>query len=232
MSVQTAPVTLDAQRSPVSRDRLLPAAGAMAVRALGGTLRLRVAGVEAMAPLWHAGRAVIYVTWHGRILMMPWANARLRGTLGARPATVLASRSRDGELVARYAAHFGLPSVRGSSSRGAAAAVRALAAVLRHGGDVVLVPDGPRGPARRLQPGAVALAALTGAPIVPLAFAARPAVQLRTWDRFMVPLPFARAALVFGAPVELPRALDRAHACALVARALDRATGDADALVA
>jgi lysophospholipid acyltransferase (LPLAT)-like uncharacterized protein len=211
--------------------RVLPSIAAPAVRALGATLRLAVVGTEAVVPLWRAGRPIIYIAWHGRILMMPWANARLRRTRGARRATVLASGSRDGDLIARYAARFGLPAVRGSSSHGGAAAVRALAGVLREGEDIVVVPDGPRGPARTMQPGVAALAALTGTPVVPLAFAARPAIQLATWDRFQIPLPLARAAVVFGAPVDLPRGADRERASRELAVALDAVTDAADVLV-
>jgi len=94
-----------------------------------------------------------------------------------------------------------------------------------------MVPDGPRGPARRLQGGIVALAATTGAPIVPVGVAARPARRLGSWDRFMIPIPFARCALVVGDLVEVKRHDDRESARARVERALDEATEAADALV-
>jgi lysophospholipid acyltransferase (LPLAT)-like uncharacterized protein len=208
--------------------RAMPPLAALAVRALGVTLRLRVAGAEPLRPLWAAGRPLIYVVWHGRILMMPWLNAWLRRTHGARAARVLTSRSRDGELVARYVGRFGLEAVRGSSSRGGAAAVRELAACLRAGADVTLVPDGPRGPRCELQPGAVMLAAITGAPVVPMAFGARPARRLATWDQFLVPAPFARGAIVFGAPMPVGRDDDREKARAAVERALIETTATAD----
>jgi lysophospholipid acyltransferase (LPLAT)-like uncharacterized protein len=189
-------------------------AAALAVRALGLTLRLTVIGLDALRPLWREGRPVIYALWHGRLLMAPWLSARFAGQRGPRDIRVLASRSRDGELMARFAARFGLETVRGSSSSGGAAAVRALAAALRAGDDVVLAPDGPRGPRQRVQPGLPALAALTGAPVVPLAFAARPARRLATWDAFMIPAPFARCALVFGEAVYVARDEDRDAAAA------------------
>jgi len=157
---------------------LAPPLAAAAVRALGATLRLHEEGVEALEPRWAAGQPLIYAVWHGRILMIPWLTARMRRTRGARAVCVLASRSRDGEMVARWVTRFGLSVVRGSSSRGGAAALRALAASVRAGEDVAVVPDGPRGPRERLQAGLVVLAAATGAPIVPLGFAARPARRL------------------------------------------------------
>lgn len=211
--------------------RLAPPVAAGAVGVLGATLRIAVVGVDPVVPLWRAERALIYAAWHGRILMVPWLNAWLRRTRGARPARVLASRSRDGELVARYVGWFGLDVVRGSSSRGGAAALRALAAAVRAGHDVAVIPDGPRGPRCQLQPGVVALAALSGAPVLPLAFAARPARRLRTWDEFLIPAPFARCAVVFGAPVAVARDADREAARKEVERALLDVTATADRLV-
>ncbi len=210
---------------------VLPGLAAVAVRALGATLSLTAEGVEALEPLWAARRPLIYMVWHGRILMVPWLNRRLCRTHGARPARVLASRSRDGELVARWVARFGLPVVRGSSSRGGSDALRALLAAVRGGEDVAVVPDGPRGPRERLQGGVVALAALTGAPVVPLGFAARPARRLASWDRFLVPLPFARAAAVFGKPAVVAREADRESVRADLERVLHEVTESADRLV-
>lgn len=212
--------------------RAKAALAAVVVRGLAATLRVQVQGDEALQPLWRARRPLIYVVWHGRLLLVPWLNARLRRTGGARMPLVLASRSRDGEVVARYVAGFGLPVVRGSSSRGGDAALRRLVAAIRDGTDVAIVPDGPRGPSERLQPGVVALAALTGAPVVPLAVGARPARRLRSWDRFLVPLPFARCALVFGPMVHVERTADRARAGKELERALVDVTARADALAA
>jgi lysophospholipid acyltransferase (LPLAT)-like uncharacterized protein len=197
---------------------LAPPVAAVAVRALGATLRLTEDGVESMQALWTARQPLIYAVWHGRILMVPWLNQRLR-------------RTRDGELVARWVAHFGLSVVRGSSSRGGAEALRALATAVRAGQDVAVVPDGPRGPREQLQAGLVVLAAVTGAPVVPLGFAARPARRLASWDRLLVPWPFARAAVVFGKAATVPRRADRETARADLERALREVTETADRLV-
>jgi lysophospholipid acyltransferase (LPLAT)-like uncharacterized protein len=93
------------------------------------------------------------------------------------------------------------------------------------------VPDGPRGPRGQLGPGVVALAGLTGAPVVPLGFAARPANRLAKWDAFMVPAPFARAAAVFGAATTIARDADFELARKDVERRLDEVTATADRLV-
>jgi hypothetical protein len=210
---------------------LAPATAALAVRALGATLAFTAAGIDPLRPLWLAGRPLIYALWHGRVLMAPWIAERLRRTAGARTVRVLASRSRDGELVTRFVRRFGLDAARGSSSRGGASGLRALTRALEAGVDVVVVPDGPRGPSRRVQPGVVALAALTGAPVVPMGIGARPSRRLRTWDEFLVPLPFARCSVVFGPAACVARGGDREAERAGLERALDDATAAADRLV-
>jgi lysophospholipid acyltransferase (LPLAT)-like uncharacterized protein len=211
--------------------RLLPAVAALGVRALGVTLSVRAEGVDGVRPLWRSAHPLIYAVWHGRILIVPWLNARFRRTEGARGVRVLASRSRDGELVAAFVRRFGMEVVRGSSSRGGAAALLELARAVRDGEDVAVVPDGPRGPSCHAQAGIVSLAAATGAPIVPLGVAARPARRLASWDRFMVPAPFARCAVVFGPVVQVGRDDDREAVRAAVERALQSATDRADRLV-
>ncbi len=212
--------------------RMAPVVGAVLVRLVGVTWRVRIVGIGDVEALWRERRALIYVVWHGRILLVPWLNARLRRGRGARAPLVLASRSRDGEIAARYVEHFGLSVVRGSSSRGGGAALRALVRAIRDGVDVAIVPDGPRGPREQLQPGVATLAALTGAPVVPLAVGARPARRLRSWDRFLVPLPFARCVLAFGPPVRIEPGADREHADKELQQALADVTERADALAA
>ena len=181
----------------------LPALGAALVRVLGSTMRIAVLGDEHVAPFWTAARPVVYVVWHAEILMIPLLNERLRRTHGARPVHVMTSRSRDGETLARFVRRFGFGVVRGSSSRGGASALRRLARRVRAGLDVAVTPDGPRGPRQQAQPGVIALAAMTGAPLVPVAFAARPVWRLRSWDAFEIPRPFARGAIAFGPPVPI-----------------------------
>ena len=98
-----------------------PLVGAL-VQVLGATLRVTLSGVAPLVPLWHSKRPLIYVVWHGRTLMGPWVNARLRASHGARAPRVLVSLSRNGGLMARFVGRFGLDVVRGSSAAGAPAA--------------------------------------------------------------------------------------------------------------
>jgi lysophospholipid acyltransferase (LPLAT)-like uncharacterized protein len=179
-----------------------PTLGTIAVGALARTLTIRREEGPAQ-PLWAKRTPVIYVVWHGRVLLLPYL-------YGARGCRVLASRSRDGELVARWASRFGLIPVRGSSTRGGGEALRLLTRVLRNGGEVVVVPDGPTGPREVLKPGVIALARLSGAPIVPLAVGAAREWRLGSWDGFRIPKPFVRCVVRFGEPMRVRSDADRA----------------------
>ena len=122
---------------------------------------------------------------------------------------MLISRSEDGAMIADLVRRFGFVTVRGSSSRGGAEGLRALARAIREGHSVVVVPDGPRGPREVLKPGVVALARLTGAPVVPLALAASSEWRARSWDEFRIPKPFSRCVVRFGEPILVPRKATR-----------------------
>jgi lysophospholipid acyltransferase (LPLAT)-like uncharacterized protein len=186
----------------VLKRTLAPALGAAGVRLLALTLRVRREEAT-VASFWREGTPVIYAVWHGRILLLPYL-------YGWRRARVLASRSNDGDLVSRFVGRFGLETVRGSSSRGGAEALRLLTRSLGEGRDAVVVPDGPRGPRETVKPGLVALARLSGAPIVPVAVGASRAWRIRAWDEFSIPKPFARCVVRFGDPIHVPAAADRA----------------------
>jgi hypothetical protein len=122
-----------------------------------------------------------------------------------RPGTgVLVSLSPDGEVIAQVLERLGFRAVRGSSSRRGREGLRELEAWLAQGRSAALTPDGPRGPRHRAQMGTVVLAARSGRAIVPLGGAAHPAWTLGSWDRFQIPRPWARAALVFGEPLRVP----------------------------
>ena len=143
---------------------VLPAAAAWGVRLLGKTMDLTTVGGATVDNLVREGKPIIIAFWHGRQLMMPLA---YRGS----SASILISQHRDGEIIARIMKYFGFGSIRGSSTRGGRQAVRQLLKVAHQGQDLVITPDGPRGPACRVQAGVMYLAKLTGFPIVPLTFA-------------------------------------------------------------
>lgn len=142
---------------------MLPPIGAWLIRALGRTMQIRTEGAEQVDALYREGQRLIIAFWHGRQLMMPLA---YRGT----EAHILISQHRDGELIHRIVSRFGFRSVRGSTTRGGAAALRELIRLGRSGADLVITPDGPKGPRQVAQLGVVQLARATGLPIVPLTF--------------------------------------------------------------
>jgi len=151
-----------------------------------------------------------------------------------RNMSVLSSTSRDSQLLARILWRFGHKSAWGSSTRGGAGALREIVRRIRAGSDAGFTPDGPRGPRRRVQPGVIAAARLSGKPLIPVAFSARPFRRLRSWDGTLLPFPFGRGLFLYGEPLRVPRDADDAaqERCRLaLEEALDRLTDRADAEV-
>ncbi|MBM4382240.1 MAG: DUF374 domain-containing protein [Deltaproteobacteria bacterium] len=177
---------------------VLGALAAWGVRALGATWRVERSGAEpARAPF-------VLVTWHQGLLVAAFV-------LRDRGLWVPLSLSRDGELAQGFLARMGFArSPRGSSSRGGSALLREMIRRVRAGESGGVLPDGPRGPALELKPGVLALAEATGVPLVPVGIAARPAARLGSWDRALLPRPFARVQLHYGAALEIPRSSDAA----------------------
>lgn len=147
------------------------------------TTRKRYLGVEELFSRWQRGEQVILAFWHNRMLMMPFP---YRG----RRACILNSAHRDGEIITRVIRRFGISAVRGSSSRGWLGGLRGMIEAYRRGYDLIVVPDGPRGPRLRAKAGVVQLAKATGAPIFPVTYAASKALTVPSWDRLLIPLPF------------------------------------------
>jgi hypothetical protein len=207
------------------KDAAIPIAAAGFIRTLRATVRIRHHGDGRQRAWEAAGEHFILAFWHRHLLLMPYA---YRG----RRISVLVSQSRDGELIARTVARFGIDSSRGSSSRGGAAGLRSLLRKAEEGYDLAFTPDGPRGPAREVQPGVVLAAAATGLPVVPVALAASRARHLRSWDRFVVPLPFSTVHFVYGEPLVVPRRGDPESAAAELKRRLDAAEAQAERFAA
>lgn len=135
--------------------------------------------------------------WHNRLLIFPFV---LRRFFVHRHGAALISASRDGELLADAIKRFGFDVVRGSSSRLGASAILQLEGVLASGRDVVITPDGPRGPAYELGPGIIFLAQKSEAAVVPINMEYSSCWRIKSWDRFIVPRPFARVRVIIGAP--------------------------------
>ncbi|MBI4185238.1 MAG: lysophospholipid acyltransferase family protein [Proteobacteria bacterium] len=178
-----------------------------------------------MEGLWESRTPFIIAFWHGRLMMMPYIWRR------GVPVHALISHHRDGRLLSRTIAHFGYATIAGSSSKGALGAVRAMADRIEAGESVAITPDGPRGPRMRAALGVVKVAGLTGAPILPASYSIRRRRVLRSWDRFLLALPFSRGVYLVGRPIRVARDADEAAVEAArraVEAALNALTAEAD----
>lgn len=165
--------------------------GAWFLRLLASTWRVRTVNGEPLDAARRSGQRVLFALWHGELLPLLW-HQRGRGV------AVVISEHRDGEIIARIAELLGYRTVRGSSSRGASRALLGLTRAIDEGADGAITPDGPRGPAHVFASGAAVAAQRTGVPIVPIRASASHAWRLRSWDRFLIPKPFARVTITMG----------------------------------
>ena len=187
------PVLTPGQRR---RAGAISAFGAPVIRALAATWRWHVEGYAHYESIVASGRQPIMAFWHGRILP---ATVFFKN----RGIVVITSQNFDGEWIAGIIRRFGYGTARGSSSRGGARALVQLRRDLAAGHPAGFTLDGPRGPARVAQPGAVFLAGATGYPILPFHFEASRFWEMNSWDRTQVPKPFSRVALAIGAPLHV-----------------------------
>ena len=178
------------------------------------TLRWTREGQEHAQAVWAQGvrdkTGAILACWHSRVPVAPttWPQGPDKPEI-----RVLVSQSRDGEFITRVINKLGFPAIRGSSvkktdtakNKGGEQAFRDMVKWVREGGAMAITPDGPRGPAEVMQKGALALARMTGAPVLFVGVAMKPCIRLGTWDRTIIPLPFARAAMVWDEPAVMTR---------------------------
>lgn len=196
------------------------------------TTRWTLDGQEQFRPFGE-GSPAVFAFWHEFLPLMP-ALALIAGKLPfyrRRGIHTLVSQHRDGRFIGAVVLRFGILPILGSSSRGGAAGLRNMLAVLRQGDLIGITPDGPRGPRRQAASGVAQLAALSGVPVVPLAARTSRRIQLNTWDRMPVPLPFGRGVVVCGPAITVPRDGWR-DAIPTIVDALNRVADRADALCA
>ena len=188
----------------MSRERFFAILGSKILRLLFMTLRLQIddrAGLSRNAPK----TPVIICFWHNRILGITLSFIRHYPGRARKGVTVLTSASRDGEVLAQLVGQFGMGAVRGSSSRRGSRALRELVDLVQEGHDIAITPDGPRGPRYSLGPGAILLAQLTAAPIIPMHAKFSRCFRLRSWDGFIIPLPFSKIWVTIDDPILVPR---------------------------
>ncbi len=213
-----------------ARDRLISALAPRVAYAyillLRATVRLQYHNREVLEQIGDGpghGQHIL-AFWHSRFVMMPY---------GCMPKRIVAliSMHRDSRMLGDILERFGVTLAFGSSTVGGARGLREVLRKVQDGYDVGIAPDGPQGPRRRIKPGLLTVARLTGLPIVPLGFSARPARRLASWDRTLVPYPFGRAVFLYGDPIRVPRDssdAERDRLQVLLEAELDRVTDLAD----
>ena len=182
--------------------RLVGLLGSRLIDLIFSTIRIHSVSLDQE---WHdtasAPKRFIAAIWHSRILMFSYLYKGWR-------ASILVSRSEDGEIIARILQRQGFETIRGSTNKGGGRALATLIRRIRDGGSAVIIPDGPQGPRFRVQPGIILLAQKTGVPIYPMSYGARHAKIFSSWDRFMLPRPFTECRVVYGTPVFVPANAD------------------------
>ena len=204
------------------KSALTASAVSAVLRALSLTWRTEDVHGERYATLKASREPVIFALWHGRMLVPIW---RHRGE----GIATMASKSADGEIIARWLARHGYLPVRGSTNKGGARGIVQLARHMEGGRASALTVDGPKGPPRAVQEGIVTLARRAQAWILPVSFGASRPRFLRSWDRYLVPEPFSRNFVVYGEPFRLAHETNEA-AVRRNKEAIDSATAEADRL--
>jgi lysophospholipid acyltransferase (LPLAT)-like uncharacterized protein len=180
--------------------RLLEWIGPWLIRIIGYSLRVERVNSQAADELHQRSQSYLLCVWHGR-LFLPVFHHRHQGIIA------MVSRHADGELISRIVKKFGYGTVRGSSTRGGKEAFYQLLTHLKNGAAGAMIPDGPTGPRHVLKVGTILLAQQADCPLVPITFAARPCWRLKSWDRMVLPKPFARAVIYYGDPIQIPAEL-------------------------
>ena len=195
----------DWRRSPVKRleAAAISAVGYRVISLLGSTLRWKTEGLEHFDAILAGGHQPVMAFWHGRILPATYYFRR-------RGIVVITSENFDGEWIAGIIERFGYGTARGSTSRRGRRALRQLIRDMAAGNPAGFTLDGPRGPARIAQPGAVWLAKATGNPVLPFHLEASRHWTMNSWDRTQIPKPYATVAISMGEPFEVPADADAA----------------------
>lgn len=176
------------------------AAGTL-VSAVAASWRVEVVGAESYRTVAEEGRGFLFLLWHEALLPLLWHHRR-------EDIAIVVSEAQDGRYLAAYADRLGYRCLLGSSTRGGARALLGAVRALEAGTTVAFTPDGPRGPRRVVKPGILAAAARSGAWVLPIHAVADPCWRLRSWDRFVVPWPFARVRIGYGSPFRVPAGSD------------------------
>lgn len=163
---------------------------------LGNTLKIQTVGEKPVEVLRKQGKRLIYALWHGRFFILAYY-------MGHRNISIMVSPSRDGLIITHVLKKFGFGIVQGSSDKSPVRALVDAVRQMKSGCNIAFTVDGPKGPPNKVKPGAIYLAKKMEAYIIPLTASSLKSISLRSWDRYMIPLPFSRAVVVFGKPYRL-----------------------------
>ena len=206
---------------------VLPFIAWIAMKMVTSTLRIKRIGEHNVESITKSGKKVIFAIWHGRqFLIIP--------SLSRWQVSVMVSTSRDGLLIAKVLKKYDYTIIPGSSHRSPLRALRGSIKSIQEGYNYLIAVDGPTGPIHKIKPGVIYLAKKTNAVIIPVTYSARPAKILNSWDRYVLPKPFAKAVLVFGDPFSPSHSVDDdilKKECHLLETSLKKMTQKADEMV-
>jgi lysophospholipid acyltransferase (LPLAT)-like uncharacterized protein len=174
------------------------------IRVLGRAVRIGVISPEIPGSLWEREIPFIMAFWHARLLMMHWAYK-------GKNMSFLISSHRDGQIMGKAGKLLGHHPIVGSTTRKGFSAFKNMIKALQNGSDMVVAPDGPKGPRQKAQIGVIELSRITGRPIVPVTFSASKKIVFNSWDRFVLPYPFSRGVFIWGEPIHVDPKGDRTH---------------------
>ena len=164
----------------------------------GVTAKISWVGKEIVDEMIESSHPFIICAWHNDIYFSTWLLKEMN-------LTALISSSRDGEYINQVLSGFGFRAARGSSTRGGIGAMKNLVRCLKEGHSIAITPDGPQGPIHKVQEGIIALAKMTGAPIIPWRYEGNSCWNLNSWDNHKIPKPFSNIRSVFGKPFYIPK---------------------------
>lgn len=184
------------------------------ITAIAASVRYKIDGWDRIKKLSADGKGGLILLWHG-VTVLPIYYCRNMGFYS------IVSVSRDGELQNKLLRSRGFNTIRGSSARHGARALLESIRCIKSGGVMAITPDGPKGPTKKVQPGTVHLAQRSGCPVLPVGVACKPCKKLHSWDSHLVPLPFARAVISFGEPLQIGADEDGDEAAARIEAAIN-----------
>ena len=178
--------------------------GSLIIRLLIGTMRIIERPDNYPERIIRQGENIIFAFWHS-FMLVPAYTAR---NLGIK---IMISQHTDGEYITRVVERLGFTTIRGSTTRGGAKALLKMIKDSKEGTVLAITPDGPKGPRFTVQPGIVYLSQKTGFPIVPASLGLTSYWELPSWDKFRIPKPFSKAALICGEPIHIPPKLNKSE---------------------